>query len=383
MAVHAQYSPSRLSRIIACPGSMYMCADIKDKPSIYAQEGTRLHSLTEQALSPELDTENFLKTQSEEDAQIVGECVAYVNGILSTLESPDIFREIKVSLERWGLPEVWGTLDVGVFDYKRNEVHIIDWKFGKNVQVYATNNPQLWAYAAGFMNWPTRFKTATMHIFQPYQDHVDTQTVSINELYSWVHNILATAIMDSTVNPPILNPGEDQCRWCPARSTCKARYSMALNDAEYVFGVMEAGKHTISPEEMRDILDLWPRLEQAIKDFKLYAKRELERGKSFPGYKLVNGRTTRNWKDEKAAIEWLANNTPIEDLFVSKPLSPHMAENKYRKLKKDQAFKDLINVSPGKSTLVPNSDPRDAISASNSAAQAFAAYKKDDSIILT
>lgn len=48
-AKHAKYSPSQLSRIIACPGSVFMSEGIEQLPtSPYAAEGTMLHSYMEQ-----------------------------------------------------------------------------------------------------------------------------------------------------------------------------------------------------------------------------------------------------------------------------------------------------------------------------------------------
>ena len=48
-ARHAKYSPSQLSRIIACPGSVFMSEGIEQLPtSPYAAEGTMLHSYMEQ-----------------------------------------------------------------------------------------------------------------------------------------------------------------------------------------------------------------------------------------------------------------------------------------------------------------------------------------------
>ena len=53
MSKHAVYSPSRLHRIIACPGSVRLIEanGIVGKTSSYAEHGTMLHKYTEDMLT--------------------------------------------------------------------------------------------------------------------------------------------------------------------------------------------------------------------------------------------------------------------------------------------------------------------------------------------
>ena len=51
MSKHAKCSPSRLARIIRCPGSVQLCSEVQEQEqSVYAAEGSLLHLATERCL---------------------------------------------------------------------------------------------------------------------------------------------------------------------------------------------------------------------------------------------------------------------------------------------------------------------------------------------
>ena len=47
---HAKYSPSKLPRIVTCPGSVQLCEGLTQSQSSYANEGTMLHQVVEDCL---------------------------------------------------------------------------------------------------------------------------------------------------------------------------------------------------------------------------------------------------------------------------------------------------------------------------------------------
>ena len=85
----------------------------------------------------------------------------------------------------------------------------------------------------------------------------------------------------------------------------------------------------------------------------------LQSGEGFDGYKLVAGRSVRQWCDDdkaEAALSELLG----EDAYTRKMLSPAQAEKALGKAKaKDIA--DLIVKGEGKPTLAPESDKRPAV----------------------
>ena len=78
------------------------------------------------------------------------------------------FQEDKVGLTHFDLPDVWGTKDYSI--ESKRILHVVDWKFGKGIPVYAEQNDQGNAYALGTVKTPERlaeFDEIWVHIVQP------------------------------------------------------------------------------------------------------------------------------------------------------------------------------------------------------------------------
>lgn len=89
----------------------------------------------------------------------------------------------------------------------------------------------------------------------------------------------------------------------------------------------------------------------------------LNRGQSFDGYKLVEGRSTRSWISEDEAAKVLSEKLSADELFTQKLISPAQAE---KLLKTQKSLLDgLVNKSEGKPTLVPSCDKRIALNNAN------------------
>jgi len=378
---HAVFSPSRLERILACPGSVKLIQALiqnnripaKQVPSSYAQRGTKLHKLVHEV---NFHGKSILKDLDPEDTSQVLDCLEYIDMLLKSIGHSHftIASELRVNLAEWGLPDIWGTADKVIKDNASLTVHVIDWKFGSGVLVNAEENPQLMAYAAGAIGWPTPYKKVTMHVFQPALDHESLWSIPVNDLYAWVHGVLAVGIGECQKDDPSIIPGETQCRWCEAANHCDMRFTYIQNVAQDIFQAQKLLPKDITPEAIADLIASAPLIEQAIKDLKLFVQNEILRGRPVPGLKLVSGRSNRKWKDEKQATQWLANNTKIEELFKSKLISPSQAEKLYSALKRNEEFQSLWDKAEGKPTLVSEKDPRPAIPTTSSAIDVFKDY---------
>jgi hypothetical protein len=376
---HAEYSPSRLERILACPGSVPLIKAlltnaeiVEGAPSSYALKGTLLHDhVFKMCTTPH----HKLDDLDPSDKGLVLECVEYKDTLAKSKgHTVGLQFEQSVSLAPWGLPEVFGTTDLAIFDPRDGHVDVVDWKFGSGVTVYAEENPQLMAYAAGTVRWPTSYKTITVHVFQPPIDHISTWTFDINHLFDWVHGSLANAIAESRRPGAVINPGVEQCRWCPAVNHCDTRFMLVQQEAEELFRGQALLPNQITPEKIKALLERAPLVEQAIKDLKLFVTNEIQRGRPFPGYKLVAGRANRKWIDETKTIKWLRDNTSLEDLFVSKLISPAQTEKLNSKLKRNEEFQKLWDKAEGKPTLVSEKDPRPALQGNSTAIDVFSKY---------
>ena len=384
MTKHSNYSPSRLSRIIKCPGSVELIEDLmiasviqESKPSTDASHGTMLHKVIKKfhTIGPGIYDNKALDGLELEDKALIEDATDYLNIVLKSLGHQNFatVSESSVSLKSWGLPDIYGTLDYMIDDYFKRHVDIIDWKFGAGVTVYAKDNPQLLAYAAGAVTWPTTVQTLTLHVVQPAIENYDTWDLTINELYDWVHGTLAVALNKChSDGVDKFNPGIEQCRWCEAKNHCEARMTFVQETAIKLFEAKEKLATCPSLEDLVKLIEMAPLVESAIKSVRLYLQTELEKGNDVPGMKLIRGRANRVWVDEKDAITWLAKNTSIEELFSSKLRSPSQFEQEVRTLKKSEGFKKLYETPEGKITMVSESDGRPAIQTESKAINVFA-----------
>lgn len=396
MGQHANYSPSRLSRIIACPGSVSLIEAMKEKGTVpfesvsspEAEEGTRMHKVTERLDITMAKTSKSIYEAAEdlginrEDTEVAKECLDYAATIKNAILPKGQYIETTesvVSLSPFGLPEVWGTSDKTILALSELTAHVIDWKFGRGVEVSAIENVQLMAYGAGSIGWPTHIKRIHLHIVQPLIGNFSSWNISAPDLFKWVHVKLAGAIADSKSVDPVFNPGMPQCRWCEAKSNCKYHYMSVIQRAQEVFTLAKQDKNILQPEQIAKILAHEDFIKKAFKDFATYGFNQLRDGKPFPGYKLVRGRANRKWVDEAKAAQYIGEHAPhidTEKMFVSKFFSPAAAEKLSRALAKDQEFQKLIHKPEGKLSLAVEADNRKAVASPNSVESAFAHLKQ-------
>jgi len=383
MEKHAVFSPSKLSRIIACPGSVNLIANLllekkigQSISSVYAQKGTDLHAIFVDYYS-NARHKSYIEGLDVVDRVMIMDCADYLDMIIKGFghNNFDLTLEVKVNLSEWGLAEVYGTVDVKLLELMTRHLHIIDWKFGSGIIVYAKDNPQLLAYTAGGVGWPTYIKECTMHIFQPAIDHISVAKTTSEDLFKWTHWDLSKAIIEATcMKEQRFNPGIEQCRWCEAKNHCRTRMDFVQEHAAKLFAAKEILATCPEPKELVELLKMAPLVEKTIKDIKAFITQELQLGKEYSGMKLVRGRANRKWKSEKDATQWLAKNTKIEELFTSKLRSPSQLETEFKLLKKNDIFKTLYESPLGKPTLVPESDKRPAIQAISKAIDVFKNY---------
>ena len=158
-------------------------------------------------------------------------------------------------------------------------------------------------------------------------------------------------------------PGDKQCRFCRAKASCSALkgYTEAaiLSDFDDLDNMPKA--NTLSDEQMLVALQSKPLIEAWLSAIEAHVKERLATGKGFPGYKLVEGRSLRQWKEENLAQVALVELLGEERAYVApKLISPAQAEKALGKSRSAE-IAELITKSPGLPTLAPESDKRPAI----------------------
>ncbi len=360
---HAKLSGSSAGRWMNCPGSIRMEEDLPNVTSVHAEYGTAAHELAAECLKTGEPPELYLgKTFNnvEVDEEMVEGLQVYLDNLREL--KGDLLAEIKVDFAPW-VPGGFGTADAIHFDTKSKTLTVVDLKFGKGIQVDAENNPQITLYALGALNdfdFICDIENIRMIIVQPRLDHISEWEISKETLLEHGNFIESRAREALRENAPI-TPGEVQCRFCKAKGTCRPlaehNINMAFGDPE---NATPKDPLNLDNDDIVEILDKSDMISSWLKAVRKQAFIELNCGRNVPGYKLVIGKTNRNWTDESVVEKALKRaKLKVTQIFTRKLISPAQAEKllgtKYIALEKH------IIKPEGAQTLAPDSDKRPAI----------------------
>lgn len=361
MSGHALLSPSSSSRWINCPPSAKLNAN-DDTGSSYAQQGTDAHSLCEYKVlkalgkdvkDPTEDLDYFDEEMSECTDSYCEFVMQQVQAAKESCPDPIVLVEQRLDFSRW-VPESFGTADcVIVAD---DVMTIIDFKYGLGVLVEAENNSQMRMYALGALNLFEslyEIKKVRMIIFQPRRDNISIAEISTEELLGWADNTLIPAAYLAAKGAGEYMAGK-HCQFCSVKATCRKRAEYNMRMAQYDFAVPD----TLSDDEISMILERAETFISWVNDVKDYALEKAIGGKSYPGFKLVEGRSNRKYISEDAVVSVVtdAGYDPFEKKLMGVTAMTKMLGTK----KFNTLLGSLIEKPKGKPTLVPDSDKRPA-----------------------
>jgi hypothetical protein len=203
-------------------------------------------------------------------------------------------------------------------------------------------------------------KQARMTIIQPRRENVSTWSIPISELLTWADAILKPRAVLAFDGKGDYCPG-DWCTFCKAAVKCRARAESKLSLAKYEFALPPL----LTDEEIEEILLRVDDLNKWANDVIGYATdAAVNHGKTWRGFKLVEGRSIRRFSDESAVAQ-KAIAAGYRDIYRQSMIPLTDLE---RVMGKEQ-FQELLGrfvVKPqGKPTLVPISDKRQPIRISN------------------
>ena len=212
---HHEFSPSSLQRVHDCPGSYRLCKQAPaPERSPEADEGTMLHERVVSGDLSGLDSEQTAAVES---------CLNFLKELKERREKEGkkllqfFFEEPVTVQDKDGNIVTSGTVDV-ILIWDDGSADIIDWKFGRNLVIEAANNYQLAPYSLAVMQ-KFAVNPVTAHIYQPRLYHHSEYTFRNQaNILSNIESIICKA----TAPELVLNPGESQCRYCPAKSICPA-----------------------------------------------------------------------------------------------------------------------------------------------------------------
>lgn len=418
-AAHSYWSASKFESIMLCPGKIVLEDGAPDGTNLYAAEGTAAHQVLTWALQEDRPASAYIGRQvhlnhvgkpcepvgadytftvDDEMAHYVQLCIDYCLDLRG--DDGVLFADIRVNYSSYldvAHDTAWGTADVIIA--RGEELIVVDFKYGRGVEVGAEKNPQMSLYGLGalqaYQGLVADFTRVRMAISQPRVKAAPSEwDCSVEELEAWgrgaARSAVATcvnasnlkgnaagAMMDREWEETFLRPAEKACKFCKAKATCPA-----LRDE--VANFVTIGNAPATADEFQNLEVLAPiattqeawlsaclakadLIEDWCKSVRAEAERRLLAGAPVPGFKLVQGkRGARQWQDAKAAEEALKTmRVKLEDMYDLKLISPTSAE----KLAKAGTIgprqwpklQGLITQSEGKPHVAPDSDPRPAL----------------------
>ena len=359
--VHSVLGASAADRWMNCTPSAQLTAGMEDEATTFAAEGTAAHALCEWKVRKALKMRAGRRPTSDYWTDEMEEFTDdYRNFIMDLVGQAKLTCKDPVTLIEQHLdfscyvPDGFGTGDFLLVADR--ELNVVDFKYGRGVAVYADHNPQMMLYALGALNLFDclyDIEQVTMTIFQPRLSSISTWTISAEELYKWAEEVLKPKAELAAKGEGEFISGSG-CRFCKARNTCRARAESFLELAKMEF----QPPALLSDEEVAEVMEKAAELSKWASDVMAYAQAEaIENGKHWNGYKLVEGRSTRRFIDEKK-VEEAAKGAGYTDIY-NKSLITLTA---FEKLMGKDTFKEVlgsyVTKPAGKLTLVPVSDKR-------------------------
>lgn len=369
---HALLGASSAARWIACTPSARATESLPDEETKYAAEGTRAHELCEYTLrhnlagwedgnpfDPMYDWYGGEGTVTPEMLKAANQYVSFIHDLWVGFSCrPGVFIEQQVDVSRW-VPGGFGTCDCLLIG--GGLLHIIDFKYGQGVPVNPERNPQLMYYALGayeLFRETDEIEVVRMSIVQPrMQEEPQTWELPLADLLTWAREVLQPAAKLAWRGEGEFVTGE-HCRFCKAHPNCRAwkdKYGPLAGFEPY------PEPATLSDEELGEWLQKLEGLAAYAKDLEEYAQQALLGGRSLPGWKLVQGRSTRKWTDQDAAFQQMEHDGIDEAmLYIRTPISLTAAEKMIGKKKFAETMSAFITRAPGAPKLAAASDPRPA-----------------------
>lgn len=378
---HAILSASGASRWMACTPSARLEEQFPDSTSEYAKEGTLAHELCELKVRKNLTEPMHTRTynsklkklkehelwQDEMDKH-TDTYLEYIQGLVHSYScTPAVMVEKKVDFSSY-VPDGFGTADCIII--ADGTLHVVDFKYGKGVAVSAENNPQMKLYGLGaYLEYSFLYAIdkVKMTIVQPRLDDISECEISTTELMEWAEEVVKPLAEKAYKGEGTYIAG-NHCKFCRAKATCRERARMNLETSKFDF----KEPALLSDEEVGEALKMAQDLAKWAEDLKDYALAESLKGKLIPGWKAVEGRGSRVFTDNEEALKVLIGSGIDETmLYERKQLTLAQIEKVLGPKQFKELVGNMVEKSPGKPTLVIETDKREAITNKTTAIEDF------------
>ena len=361
MTAHAKLRPSAASRWTSCTMAPTLEAKFEEKPSDYAAEGSRAHRLAEYEVRTALGLSWDGEIPQADDAEMQEAADFYAENIKNNYfdiceNCPDAFidTEIRLDLTRW-IPGSFGTADCIIVS--DGTLYVIDFKYGKGVKVDAEYNQQMMIYALGALDWASLLydiELVRMVIVQPRLNGGSSFLMRAEDLLKWGDDFLRPTAEKAYNGTGKYYPSEETCRFCLASGHCQAQ-------ADYYVSLFEDNEDTgvITPLDAGSILERAQGMREWLSAVEGIVFSTLMDGDPVDGWKLVEGRSTRKYKDPDEIEKRLrAKKYKVSDIYEKKMIGVTKMEKLLGKKKMNELIGDLIEKPRGSAVLAPASDKR-------------------------
>lgn len=367
MSKHALLSPSSSHRWLNCTPSALLESKFPGGSSSAAEEGTAAHAFCEHKLKKALRRRSKRPVSDYDSDEMQEYTDSYVDYVLEQIEvakqtckDPMVLIEQKVDFSEY-VPDGYGTADCIIVS--DDTLQIIDFKYGLGVLVEAEQNTQLMCYSIGALNiFDSLYdiKQVTMHIFQPRRGNVQCWAIPVDELKAWAENELKPKAQMALNGEGEYNPGE-WCQFCKVAVRCRARAEEKLRLAQQEFKMPPL----LTDSEIEEVLTILPDLTKWADGILAYATdAAVNHGKKWNGFKVVEGRSVRKYKDEDKVAQ-AAKDHGYTDIYRQSLITMTEMQKLMGKKNFEVILGDLIVKPQGRPTLVPVTDKRPAIDVTN------------------
>lgn len=311
-----------------------------DCGSRFSEEGTIAHNLANELLNGTMvKFENYPK----EMVNYIIEYVDYVQNLTgkATYYGYEFRSEYKL---------ISGQCDA--YALINNTLHIIDLKYGQHQLVNPYQNKQLMTYAIIVMEHlkateeDVDIKTISLHVYQPRMDNVAVSVVAIEELYKFQGKLDLT-IANIIKEQGLYHQMGSHCTFCKGMTECSEM-------KELVFKIMTGEVSVISEEDKVKIILNESFILKQIKKLKVELTNKLRRGENIEGIKLINGRKSHKWNEDKEEAELInqLKSLGLEEKEIIKTelhspakIRERISKHKYQYLIENETIKTTITTT--------------------------------------
>ena len=365
---HAVLSASSSARWLKCPPSAVAATMYPSTGTEFTREGTLAHEVAEQVARGG----DIRGTYPNSDVtQEMLDCArAYADYIQELITDNDavVLLEQRLDFSPW-VPDGFGTGDCIII--QGNRLDIVDYKFGQGVAVSAKSNSQMRLYGLGALNDYGIIYNITevgMHIYQPRLNNISTEVLTVDELMAWGEEVAPIAELASEGKGDYCS-GE-HCRFCPHAGQCPTLSADCLKVVN--LGDGKAAVPTMAPWMIADILKQESIITGWLKAVKERALSQMLNGEEIPGYKVVEGRGSREWKSADEVEAFMeSSGFQSHEYLETKLLSPYQMERSIGKKRAIELLSEFIVTKPGNPTIAPATDKRESYNRQEASRKAF------------